>query len=84
MAPLLSSISMMNGLNDDIEVTEMPNENEQREKETKEEIDEKEKFPILHQNLSSIENHKKSAFSIHLFDLKDLHSEVLTPPPEFV
>ena len=82
MAPLLSSMTLVNGPIDDIEVTETSQEKEQREKETKEEIDENEKFPILNQNLSTLEGYKKSAFSMHLFSIKDLHSEVLTPPPD--
>ena len=82
LAPIFSSIYRMDS--DKYELTENLNETEKRESENKDELEDDKKFPILNESELPISFLFNSKFAFQIKGIKDLHSEVITPPPELV
>ncbi len=87
VTPVITSYLPVDGTIDNFEITEKSSEKEQREKresDTKYELEEIEKFLLLHKSNPVLLSNAKSKFMSKRIEFSDFNTDVLTPPPEFI
>lgn len=86
IAPITSSFVQIDSLVDLelVENAEEKNTKEKSESEKKEGLDEDEKFSSLNRPTSAILDYRISELLDITEGIKDIHSEVFTPPPELI
>ena len=85
MLPVVTSLIEMDGMNYSNELSKTSQDKEQKEKreaESKDDIDESEKFLSLNQNSSTLLSLRNSNFIDNRTDILSFQLDVLTPPPE--